>query len=131
MMPGSLVLDCEGLSRAILQDPRLTAWLVAAEEEDVRVVASAATLVEVSHPRLNQARYDWTLSRLNVEPVTKEIARDAARLLAAAGLHGHKYAIDAVVCATAFRSPGPATVLTSDVDDITVIGQRRLRVVEI
>ncbi|SFK95372.1 hypothetical protein SAMN05216275_1433 [Streptosporangium canum] len=61
-MPGSLVLDREGLSKAILQVPELTEWLVAAEEEDVRVVVSAATLVEVSHPRLNRARYDWTLS---------------------------------------------------------------------
>ncbi|MFC4057848.1 type II toxin-antitoxin system VapC family toxin [Planomonospora corallina] len=131
MMPGTLVLDCEGLSKAILQDPGLTEWLVVAEEEDIRVVVSAATLVEVSHPRLNRARYDWTLSRLNVEPVTKEIARDAARLLAEAGLHGHKYAIDAMVCATALRSPGPVTVLTSDVDDIAAIGQRRLRTVKI
>ncbi|GIH76067.1 type II toxin-antitoxin system VapC family toxin [Planobispora longispora] len=130
-MPGSLVLDCEGLSKAILQDVELTEWLTAAEEEDVRVVVSAASLVEVSHPRLNRARYDWTLSRLIVEPVTREIAREASRLLAAAGLHGHKYAIDAMVCATALHVPGPATVLTSDIEDITAIGQRRLRVVKI
>ncbi|WP_433250716.1 DNA-binding protein [Streptosporangium sp. CA-135522] len=131
MMPGSLVLDCEGLSKAILQTPELTDWLVAAEEEDVRVVVSAATLVEVSYPRLNRARYDWTLSRLSVEPVSREIARDAARLLAAVGLHGHKYAVAAMVCATALRLPGPVTVLTSDVEDITVIGQNRLRAVKI
>ncbi|MEU7990360.1 PIN domain-containing protein [Streptosporangium canum] len=130
-MPGSLVLDCEGLSKAILQVPELTEWLVAAEEEDVRVVVSAATLVEVSHPRLNRARYDWTLSRLSVEPVSREIARDAARLLAAAGLHGHRHAVDAMVCATALRLPGPVTVLTSDVEDITAIGQNRLRAVKV
>lgn len=130
-MPGSLVLDREGLSKAILQVPELTEWLVAAEEEDVRVVVSAATLVEVSHPRLNRARYDWTLSRLSVEPVSREIAYDAARLLAAAGLHGHRHAVDAMVCATALRLPGPVTVLTSDVEDITAIGQNRLRAVKV
>ncbi|MER5319294.1 type II toxin-antitoxin system VapC family toxin [Streptosporangium roseum] len=130
-MPGSLVLDREGLSKAILQVPELTEWLVAAEEEDVRVVVSAATLVEVSHPRLNRARYDWTLSRLSVEPVGREIAHDAARLLAAAGLHGHRHAVDAMVCATALRLPGPVTVLTSDVEDITAIGQNRLRAVKV
>jgi predicted nucleic acid-binding protein len=116
-MPGSLVLDCEGLSKVILQVPELTEWLAAAEGEDVRVVVSAATLVEVSHPKLNRARYEWTMSRLTVEPVTREIARDGAKLLADAGLHGHKYAIDAMVCATALRLPGPVTVLTSDIDE--------------
>ncbi|GAA4231591.1 putative nucleic acid-binding protein [Streptosporangium album] len=131
MTPGTLVLDCEGLSRAILQTPELTAWLAAAEAEDLRVVVSVATLVEVSHPRLNRARYEWTLSRLNVEPVTREIARDAAQLLAAAGLHGHKHAIDAMVCATALGLPGPVTVLTSDVGDIAAISQNRLRIVKI
>ncbi|GAT66232.1 DNA-binding protein [Planomonospora sphaerica] len=130
-MPGSLVLDCEGLSKVIIQDVEMTEWLAAAKTKDVRVIVSAASLVEVSHPRLNRARYEWTVSRLIVEPVTREIAREASRLLASAGLHGHKYAIDAMVCATALRSPGPVTVLTSDVEDITVIGQKRLRVVGI
>ncbi|WP_369988135.1 type II toxin-antitoxin system VapC family toxin [Streptosporangium sp. 'caverna'] len=125
------MLDCEGLSRAILQTPELTEWLIAAEEEDIRVVVSAVTLVEVSHPTLNRARYEWTLSRMNVEPVTRDIARDAARLLAEAGLHGHKYAVNAMVCATALRLPSPVTVLTSDTDDIIAISQRRLRAVKI
>ncbi|MET8156753.1 PIN domain-containing protein [Sphaerisporangium sp. NPDC005289] len=126
-----MVLDCEGLSKAVLQSPELTEWLAAAEEEDVRVVVSAATLVEVSHPKINRARYEWTLSRLVVEPVTREVARDGATLLAAAGLHGHNYAIDAMVCATALRLPRPVTVLTSDVEDIIKISQRRLRAVKV
>jgi hypothetical protein len=33
------------------------------------------------------------------------IARHASKLLAAAGLHGHKYALDALVAATALASP--------------------------
>ncbi|MFC7381748.1 DNA-binding protein [Sphaerisporangium rhizosphaerae] len=126
-----MVLDCEGLSKAVLQTPELTEWLAAAEEEDVRVVVSAATLVEVSHPKINRARYEWTLSRLVVEPVTREVARDGAALLAAAGLHGHKYAIDAMVCATALHLPRPVTVLTSDVEDIIKLSQRRLRAVKV
>ena len=36
----------------------------------------------------------------------------------AAGLHGHKYAVDPVVAATALRSVKPVVILTSDVDDM-------------
>ncbi|WP_406319071.1 hypothetical protein OHA77_17290 [Streptosporangium sp. NBC_01639] len=52
-------------------------------------------------------------------------------MLAAAGLHGHEHALDAMVCATALCLPGPVTVLTSDVGDITTISQNRLRIVKV
>ncbi|MET8050120.1 hypothetical protein ABZU75_21230 [Streptosporangium sp. NPDC005286] len=42
----------------------------------------------------------WHLSRLKVEPVTEEICVRAIELLRDAWLHGHRYAIDAVVAAT-------------------------------
>ncbi|TKA10138.1 hypothetical protein [Actinacidiphila oryziradicis] len=59
------------------------------------------------------------LSRLTVEPLTKDLARRASDLLKSAGLHGHKYAIDAVVTATAITtSDKPARILTSDPDDL-------------
>lgn len=38
-------------------------------------------------------------------------------LLDAGGLHGHKYAIDALVAAMALRAPVPVPVLTSHRDD--------------
>jgi hypothetical protein len=44
---------------------------------------------------------EWALSRLVIEP----LARHAAALLSDAGLHGHKYAIDAILSATAWPPP--------------------------
>lgn len=79
---GTLVLDSEGLAKAVLRDRTVTAWLALARADDVRVITSAATLVEVVHPRINGPALEWTLSRLVVEPVTDAIARDAAALLA-------------------------------------------------
>lgn len=68
----------------------------------------------------------WTLSRLTVEPVTKDLAQRASDLLKSAGLHGHKYAIEAMVAATAITtSDKPAQVLTSDPDDLEkLLGER-------
>ena len=70
---------------------------------DLPVVTSAAVLVEVIHPRINDAALRWTLPRLRVEPVTQALAQTAAALLRGAALHGHKHAIDAMLCATALH----------------------------
>ncbi|MFC5663043.1 PIN domain-containing protein [Kitasatospora misakiensis] len=118
---GTLVLDSEGLAKAVLRDREVTSWLALARADDLRVITSAATLVEVIHPRINRAALEWTLSRLVVEPITESIARHAAGLLTASGLHGHKYAIDAMLAATALAAPGPATILTSDPESITAL----------
>ncbi|MER7112050.1 type II toxin-antitoxin system VapC family toxin [Streptomyces sp. NPDC000229] len=118
---GTLVLDSEGLAKAVLRDRTVTAWLALARADDLRVITSAATLVEVVHPRINRPALEWTLSRLVVEPVTEPIARHAAALLADLGLHGHKYAIDAMLSATALAAPGPVTVLTSDPEDLAAL----------
>ncbi|MFE3607834.1 type II toxin-antitoxin system VapC family toxin [Streptomyces goshikiensis] len=128
---GTLVLDSEGLARAVLRDRAVTAWLALARADDLRVITSAATLVEVVHPGINRPALEWTLSRLVVEPVTEHIARHAATLLADAGLHGHKYAIDAMLSATALASPGPVTVLTSDPEDLTALCGARVTVIKI
>ncbi|MDQ0763879.1 DNA-binding protein [Streptomyces canus] len=115
---GTLVLDSEGLAKAVLRDRTVTGWLALARADDLRVITSAATLVDVVHPRINRPALEWTLSRLVVEPVTEAIARHAAALLADAGLHGHKYAVDAMLGATALAAPGPVTVLTSNPEDL-------------
>ncbi|MEU9410963.1 PIN domain-containing protein [Streptomyces sp. NPDC048281] len=128
---GTLVLDSEGLAKAILRDRTVTAWLALARAEDLRVITSAATLVEVVHPRINRPALEWTLSRLVVEPVTEPIARHAAALLADAGLHGHKYAIDAMLGATALAAPGPVTILTSDPEDLAMLCGGRATVIKI
>jgi predicted nucleic acid-binding protein len=94
---GTLVLDSEGLAKAVRRDRELIGWLALARADDLRVVTSAATLVEVVHPRVKRPAFEWTLSRVVVEPVTEEIARSAAALLAEAGGHGHRYAIDSLI----------------------------------
>ena len=128
---GTLVLDCEGLARAVQRDRELTAWLALARADDLRVVTSAATLVEVVRPRVNRPALEWTLSRIVIEPVTEEIARSAAALLGDAGLHGHRHAIDAMLSATALASPGPVTILTSDPEDLAVLCGRGATIIKI
>ncbi|MFD3912593.1 type II toxin-antitoxin system VapC family toxin [Streptomyces sp. NPDC058603] len=130
-MSGTLVLDCEGLSKLVRGTPELTEWLAASESEDVRVVLSSVTLVEARDPKVNQARFDYAVSRLNIIPPTEAIARHASRLLAAAGLHGHKCALDSIVAATALASPAPVTVLTSDPEDLLMLCGSGVRVIKV
>ncbi|GIH69104.1 PIN domain-containing protein [Sphaerimonospora thailandensis] len=77
------------------------------------------------------ARWGWHLSRLRVEPVTEEVSACAMDLLREGGLHGHKYAIDAVVAATALRSSRPVIVLTSDEDDMRKLCGKTVRLVRV
>lgn len=128
---GTLILDSEGLAKAVLRERTVTSWLALARADDLRVITSAATLVEVIHPRINRPALEWILSRLVVEPVAEPIARQAAALLADAGLHGHKHAIDAMLSATALAAPGPVTVLTSDPEDIATLGGAPVTVIKI
>jgi hypothetical protein len=95
------------------------------------VITSAATVAEVTHPRLGRPALGWTLSRVVVEPVTEPIARCATALLAEAGLHGHRHAIDALLSATALAAPGPVTVLTSDPEDIATLCGRNVTVIKV
>jgi predicted nucleic acid-binding protein len=128
---GTLVLDSEGLAKAVLRDRTVTGWLALARADDLRVITSAATLAEVVHPRINRPALEWTLSRLVVEPVTEPIARHAAALLTDAGLHGHKYAIDAMLGATALAAPGPVTILTPDPEGLTLLCGGRATVIRV
>lgn len=95
---------------------------------DLPVITSAAVLVEVIHPKINDAALKWTQSRLRVEPVTQAIAQSTATLLRTAGLHGREYAIDAMLCATALAQPGRITILTSDVEDIAILSADHSRI---
>jgi hypothetical protein len=128
---GTLVLDSEGLAKAVRRDREVTAWLALARADDLRVITSAVTLVEVVDPRLNRPAFEWTVSRIVVEPVTEAIARRAAALLGDTGLHGHRHAVDAMLCATALAQPGPVTILTSDPDDLALLCGRAATVVKI
>ncbi|MFF2410306.1 PIN domain-containing protein [Streptomyces sp. NPDC058092] len=112
------VLDCEALSRAALGDLEMKARLKDAHRASVRVVTSSMTLIEAYHGRIRRADWNWAMSRIVVEPVTKDVADEAIALLSDTGLHGHKYAIDAALAVIAGRQRGRVAVFTSDEDDM-------------
>lgn len=128
---GTMVLDSEGLSKWCAADPRTTALVREAQDNDFRVVVSALTPIEAHDMRSKRQHLRWHLSRLRIEPVTDEISFEAIDLLREAGLHGHKYAIDAVVVATALRAEKPAIILTSDIDDMRKLCGKLVRLVKV
>ncbi|HLX48558.1 MAG TPA: DNA-binding protein [Streptosporangiaceae bacterium] len=130
-MSGTLVLDSEGLSKTVLRERAMMARLAQAHLDGLRVVTSAATLVEARNPQMDQARFDWAVSRLIIEPVTEPIARAASKLLVTNGLHGHEHAIDAMVAATALAAAAPRIVLTSGPGDLTRLCGKSVHVVRI
>ena len=128
---GTLVLDGEGLSKWCSADQRVTAYVRAAQANDFRVIVSAFSPVEAFDVRSKDDRFRWHMSRLKIEPVTDEISLQAIDLLRAAGLPGHKYAIDAVVAATALRAARPTIIIASDVDDMRKLCGTQVRLVEL
>lgn len=117
----TLVLDCEGLSAWMTQDRKTAALFKAVLLCGGNLVVSANTIIEVSHAGIRLPRLNWALSQTKVESVTEHTARAAAKLLKEAGLHGHKYAIDALLAAVALHASDQGahvTVLTSDTDDL-------------
>ncbi|MFF3600189.1 type II toxin-antitoxin system VapC family toxin [Kitasatospora indigofera] len=127
-MSGTLVLDSEALSKLSRRHRDMTVWLDVARTLDLLVVTSAATLVEARDPKVPQAAFDHAVSLTKVRPITEEIARAASKLLVSAGLHGHKYAIDAMLAATAHLEHGDVTVVTSDLDDLRQLCHPRVAV---
>ncbi|OIV36497.1 hypothetical protein BIV57_15975 [Mangrovactinospora gilvigrisea] len=121
-MNHTLLLDSEALSRLLRDERAMTARIAAARRADAAVCTSAMTVVEAAGPRIHPSRVSFVLSRLRVEPVLPEDGRWAHTVLTRAGLHGHKYAIAAVLAALAVRlSHGNVTLLTSDPEDLTVL----------
>ncbi|GHA56613.1 hypothetical protein GCM10010330_05240 [Streptomyces tendae] len=123
----SLVLDSEALSQLLCNDRRMAARIEASRQAGVPVLVSALTIVEAVQGKTHFARLKWVLSRLQVDPVSQEDSLTAVALLRdAGGLHGHKYAIDALVAALALRAPDPVIVLTSDRDDWSKLCGKRV-----
>lgn len=127
----SLVLDSQGFSLWIGRDRNVMRLLEQAERDGADIAMSAAVIIEVSYGGVDMARLTWLLSRIRVEAVTTDSARRSAELLKKAGLHGHKYAIDAMVAEVALRVPGPAVVLTSDADDMVKLCGRMVRIISL
>jgi predicted nucleic acid-binding protein len=111
-------LDCEGLSRWVRGERRMGFRIKDAHRLGIRVMTTSMTLIEAYDVRTYIPAWHWALSRVHVEPVTEEVAKEAVDLLKETGLHGHKYAIDAALAAVALRQPRPVTVFTSDEDDL-------------
>lgn len=131
LVGGTFVLDCEGLSLLCAEDKRMTALVREAHDNDFRVVVSALTPIEAHNVRIKNNRLAWCLSRLSVEPVSEEIAWHAIDLLRTTGLHGHKYAIDAVVAATALQAAKPVAIAASDADDMRKLCGKGVRVIPV
>ncbi|MGW5446423.1 DNA-binding protein [Streptomyces asiaticus] len=128
---GTLLLDCEGLSKLLNDDESVVALVAEARRRGMEAVVCALTVIEAVHARIDKARLSWVLSGVRVLPVGEEEAKMASALLMGAGLHGHKYAIDAAVAATALKQRHPVVMLTSDVDDMTKLCGDRVRLVAV
>ncbi|MDX3238671.1 PIN domain-containing protein [Streptomyces sp. ME03-5709C] len=128
----SLVLDSQALSLLLGNDRQMVSRIEASRRAGVPVLVSVLTVVEGVHGKTDVARLNWILSRLQVEPVSQADSMTAVRLLLdAGGLHGHKYAIDALVAALALRSPAPVLVLTSDRDDWSTLCGDRVGIIDV
>ncbi|OEU97025.1 DNA-binding protein [Streptomyces oceani] len=120
-MPGTLLLDSEGLSKLFRKERSVAALIQAAEREGTRVGTSAMTVLEADSERVHPARITWVLSRIDVHEVTRCRMDEAAVLLRSHRMRGHRYAIDAVLAAVARASLAPVTVLTSDPGDLGLL----------
>ncbi|MEV8566997.1 DNA-binding protein [Streptomyces sp. NPDC051322] len=103
---GVLLLDCQGLSRFIENDPRVVSLVRAAQAKDTLVAVSNLTLIEAWHSKVQMARFRWHVARLEVLPVT-----------------------EAIVAATALDYAGPRIVVTSDTDGMNKLCGDRVRAV--
>jgi hypothetical protein len=125
---GTLVLDCEGLSKLVNDQERVVALVTESRRRGMEVVVNALTIIETAHRRTDKARLAWILSGVRIGHVGEEEARAASTMLINAGLHGHKYAIDAEM---AVRQRRPVVLLTSDIDDMTKLCGDRVRLVSV
>lgn len=116
----TLVLDCEGVSKAALNDRTMQIHLTHAKRRSTNVVVSAITLTELLRGGPRDAAIHRVVKRLNVKELTVELARHAGELLGAKGFTGDA-AIDAVVAATALSEPRPVVILTSDPKDLRAL----------
>lgn len=128
---GTLVLDCEGLAKLIEDHENTVSMVAGARSRGMEVVINALTIVEATHRRGNHARLAWLLSGMRISPVGDKEAKAASALLLDTGLHGHKYAIDAIVAEMAMRQQRPVVLVTSDIDDMTKLCGDRVRLVGI
>ncbi|MEV0233603.1 DNA-binding protein [Nonomuraea sp. NPDC050786] len=97
----------------------------------MEVVISALAIIEAAYHRTDRSRLAWLLSGTRIVHVGEEEAKSASAMLVGAGLHGHKYATDAVVAEMAVRQRRPVVMLTSDIDDMTKLCGNRVRLIAV
>ncbi|WP_431950535.1 DNA-binding protein [Actinacidiphila sp. bgisy167] len=128
---GTLVVDCEGLSKFVSDHEPVVALIAEARKRGMEVVVSALTIIEEVHRRTDKARLAWVLSGVRIVHIGDEEAKAASAMLINAGLHGHTYAIDAAVAEMALRQRRPVAMLTSDIDDMAKLCGDRVRLVAV
>ncbi|MBO0802518.1 MAG: DNA-binding protein [Nocardiopsaceae bacterium] len=128
---GTLVLDSQGLSLYFEQDRTVLNMVRSALDRGADRVISAATVLEAQHPGVKRARREYVLSQLTIQPLLVPWAREAAQLLADAGLSGHSHALDAMVAVTALHAEPPIVLLTSDPNDMEQLCGNRVRVLRV
>ncbi|WP_040809026.1 hypothetical protein [Nocardia concava] len=126
---GTAVLDCQGLAGLVAEEAAIVALVAEARRRRMEVVISALAIIEATHQKTDMPRLAWLLSILRVEPVSEADARAASALLLENGLHGHKYAIDAVVAEMATRQPQPVVLMTSDPEDMRALCGDAVRII--
>jgi len=134
------VLDSQALSKLAAGDRTMQAlWLQASRRDGkVRLFTAASTLAEVLRGGPRDTAVHRILTAVEVADVTKQIGRKAGELLGAAGLSGHRCALDALLAAIALAQDRPVLLATSDPGDLgkltEEVGRRksqRIKIVKI
>ncbi|GAA3713280.1 hypothetical protein GCM10022224_093550 [Nonomuraea antimicrobica] len=124
---GTLVLDSEGLAKAVLRDRTVTAWLALARADDLRVITSAAILVEVVHPPRQPAGPGVDV----VPPCRRAGHRTNRPPLSCPTPACTGTSTPSMPCSVPLAAPDPVTVLTSDPEDLAALCGVRVTVVKI
>ncbi|GAA1858025.1 hypothetical protein [Myceligenerans crystallogenes] len=131
MTGGTLLLDSEGLARLVSDDDGLVAIIRAARRRGATIMTTTMTTLEGDDPRVPDARFRWTLSKVDVQEITRDASRDARALLREHKLRGHSHAIDAAFAAIARSAPKPVAIVTSDPDDMRRLAGPGVRIISL
>ena len=121
----TVVLDAEGLAALVRRERRAWEVMHGALTGDRRVVVPASTLTKVMTGRPSDAGVWHVVNRLPVHSIDAATAAQAGALRERASTTRRKkrdLSMDAQVVATAMNYL-PATIVTSDPDDISALAQ--------
>lgn len=123
-----VILDSGAVIALAAGDARARAFVTRAVRQGDLLVIPAVVLAETTRGGARDAPVNRVVNSVgDITPATETIARQAGRLLAAAGLANAT--VDALIVAEAVLG-GPATVLTGDVGDFSALadGYPQIRV---